>query len=111
MMVNKYIRNGKDEVEIVRGILSADSYFRFCLVLSISFTLLYIVASVLGYGYEKWFGGAKSFIGFSNFGWVLVVQFFGLLFGLFLSYPFYRLIVSRFFPQTFKFTGERKENS
>ena len=111
MIVNKYIRNGKDEVEIVRGILSVGSYFRFCLALSISFTLLYLFVSALGYGYDKWFGGSKSLMGFGNYGWVLVIQFFGMLFGLFLSYPFYRLIVSRFFPQIFRFSGEREENS
>ena len=109
MLVKKYIRNGMDEVEIVRGVLSAGSYFRLCLALSISFTLLYLVVSTLGYGYEKWFGGSSSLMGFSNYGWVLILQFFGMLFGLFLSYPFYKFIVARFFPHVFKFSGEREE--
>ena len=110
MLVNKYYSDGKENIEIVRGKLSAGSYFRFCLILSVSFALLYLCVSILGYVYERWFGDPETQIGFSDVWWILAIQFFGMLFGLFLSYPLYRLIVPRFFSQNFVFSGESESD-
>ena len=110
MVVNKYYRDGKESVEIVRGRIATSSYFRFCLILTVSFTLVYSVILIIGYGYERWIQEDEALATMGHYMWIVLYQFLGTLISLLLAYPGYRLLERKFSSQIFVFSGEKESD-